>query len=75
MIATAEGPVTFLLTIVIAILDGLVTLIVTTVSWLLSQRMNLNQTDTISSAKVCSFQEDVCAILISFEIVVLFVLI
>ena len=50
MIATAEGPVTFLLTIVIAIPDGLSTLIVTTVSWLMSQRMNLNHTDTVSSA-------------------------
>ena len=52
MIAMAEGPVTFLLTIVIAILDGLGTLIVPTVSWLMSQRMNLNHTDTVSSANV-----------------------
>ena len=55
MIATAEGPVTFMLTIVIAISDGLGTLIVPTVSWLMSQRMNLNYTDTVSSAKVRSF--------------------
>ena len=55
MIATAEGPVTFLLTIVIAIPYGLGTLIVPTVSWLMSQRMNLNHTDTVSSAKVRSF--------------------
>ena len=56
MIAMAGGPVTFLLTIVIAILDGLGTLIVPIVSWLMSQRMNLNhstpaRTHSISGLK------------------------
>ena len=55
MIAITEGPVTLMLTIVIAIPDGPSTLIVPTVSWLMSQRMNLNYTDTVSSAKVRSF--------------------
>ena len=54
MIAMAEGPVTIMV-IVIAIPDGLGTLIAPTVSWLMSLRMNLNHTDTVSSAKVRSF--------------------
>ena len=53
MIATAEGPVTILV-IVNAIMDGRGTRIVTTVSWLMSQRMNFNHTDTVSSPKVRS---------------------
>ena len=41
MIAITEGPVTLMLTIVIAIPDGPSTLIVPTVSWSMSQRISI----------------------------------
>ena len=44
MIAITEGPVTLMLTIVIAILDGPSTLIVPTVSWSMSQRISITLT-------------------------------
>ena len=44
MIAMAEGPVPSMLTIVIAIPDGLGTLIVPTVSWSMSQRISITLT-------------------------------